>query len=735
MNRFLLQLLLLSCSLNLFAQKKVNHIYSDFNGWWSSGVGSISTTRPNGPHNLLAFRVEGGTTIFATGVNNDVLDQRGVAYLPTTYQSLPVRYIQGTPVLANTFVGLGKNYFNPAVEITGGAIDKSIPFYLTDGIQGLDLGTAVYNIPVSNIEYRVTDFKIAAINDGVPDIVATQMGEYTAGYADVFKFIDNTGATVGNPISVNFGSVAEVGEQLWAFFNTTAANKNYSSPQPGGTPPTRKVRLLSWDLHDFGLDQNNVGSIDRFVHTLSGVSDQAFMAYNTSSFSAESDLDACGNSIRPTLWLQANYGVSSIVENTSLLGWENRAGGNITRYEQVTEAKKPIYHTGSNTAGFNFNPYVSFNNQWMSFGGSAFLDSNSSMDAFIIARKNGAGPAGGNLLGISENNSLLQDAPALGLDANGNFTFKSGATNLSSALNPGQEVNLWRISYTRAGSVSIFKDGVQVSNFAGPHTFNMGTWHSYLGGLVNSSGNSVNNFDLAEMIVMPGNSTTLEKQKIETSLAIKYGFTLPYDFVSGSGTAIWNRGTHAFNNRVFGIGRENCFGLSQKQSQSEDDPLKMVQIGRTSIEATNFLNTASMATEQFLVFGDNNGLLTSVSKSLVKGRCVLLPQRIWRNQRTGTIINTQPTQVKIKIDEISWGQALSSNPKDFYLMIDRNSNGSFKDANDVVVVASTIHQGYAVFNNVIWDADGSGTDLFTVGTTSAIPCAVVTNPMIHQKTK
>ena len=79
---------------------------------------------------------------------------------------------------------------------------------------------------------------------------------------------------------------------------------------------------------------------------------------------------------------------------------------------------------------------------------------------------------------------------------------------------------------------------------------------------------------------------------------------------------------------------------------------------------------------------------------------------------------------------------MSSNPRNFYLMIDRDANGSFKDANDVVVVATAIDpNGYAVFNDVIWDADASGTDLFTVGTLSNIPCSLTSNPMIYQKAK
>jgi hypothetical protein len=718
----LLLVTMLLLSINVNAQKNVQHIYTNFGGWWSSGVGAISATQPNGAHELLGFRIAGSSTVFSTGVNNSILTANGIAFTPTTYHALPVKHIAGSAV-SGTYIGIGKNYFSPSTPITGGTLPNSIPYYLTDGVFGLDMGTAIYNIPASDIEYRVSDFNIAAINDGIPDVVATQVGEYTAGRSDKFKFVDVNGNTIGNEISVVFGSVPEVGVQLWAFFDAT--NNTYANPQPGGTPPVRNTRLLSWDMHDFGLTQTNVGTIDRFVHTLSGVSDAAFMAYNISSFSATTDLTACNNSTAPTLWLQANYATSSVVNATAINSWENRAGGNITRFEQSTAAVQPKYYSGSSTTSFNYNPFISFTNDWMGFAGSA-LTPTSNLDVFIVAKNNTNG-AGGNMLGISADNTLPQNAPGISLDANGNLKFTSSSTTLSSTPNPLQQASLWRLSYTRNGSVEIYRNGVLVNSLVGPYTFDFGTWYSHIGGT------SANSFDLAEMILVPGNSTSQEKIRIESSLAIKYGFDLPYNYMSGNAGVIWDRGVHAFNNRIFGIGRENCFGLSQKQSQAESDPLKMVRVGRTSVQATNALNISTMANAEYLMYGDNNGSLANTKRVTLKTKCLLIPDRVWRTQRTGNAINTQVTQVRMRVDNITWNQTLSTNPRDYFLAIDRNSNGVFNDSVDEIITATSLSGGYAVFDNVIWDNEGSGTDLFTIGSTSSFPCTVITNPMIYQR--
>jgi len=48
------------------------------------------------------------------------------------------------------------------------------------------------------------------------------------------------------------------------------------------------------------------------------------------------------------------------------------------------------------------------------------------------------------------------------------------------------------------------------------------------------------------------------------------------------------------------------------------------------------------------------------------------------------------------------------------LLIDRNANGSYLDAGDGAIAATSLSGGYAIFDNVVWDHDGSGTDLFTI---------------------
>lgn len=77
--------------LNFFTlqSQTVDYIYSNFGGYWESGVGNLNPTNPNNHHELLAFRFS--STVYSTGVNNALLDANGVTYANTTYKALPVQ--------------------------------------------------------------------------------------------------------------------------------------------------------------------------------------------------------------------------------------------------------------------------------------------------------------------------------------------------------------------------------------------------------------------------------------------------------------------------------------------------------------------------------------------------------------------------------------------------------------------------------------------------------------------
>jgi uncharacterized repeat protein (TIGR01451 family) len=275
-----------------FSQKNITHVYTTYDGWWSSGIGAINSKFIDDSSILLAFEVNG--IIYSTGINNALLDTKlgsGNYNNITEYEALPVEKIN---TVAGSYIGIPYRW--GGIEQLGGGLktgyytlpQSATTYYLTDGTHGLEMSTAVFNIASGfNSEYPIQTINPAEIGSATtaPDIIVTQMGE--PGSTDTFKFIDNSGNTVGNSVSVVLGGIDPIGKILWAFFNPSTLL--YSSPQPGNSTPsanTRDIRMRVFDLEDFGLNASNYLLAKKFVHILGGQSDPAFMgSYNKNAFS------------------------------------------------------------------------------------------------------------------------------------------------------------------------------------------------------------------------------------------------------------------------------------------------------------------------------------------------------------------------------------------------------------------------------------------------------------------
>lgn len=265
MRKSILLLILIgsSCWNDLKSQATVTQVISDFGGFWSSSAGSVSSTAPNNSHNLLAFKK--GSTIYSTGVDDGRLTANGITFVPQVFESFPV-----ISVGSGGIIGVGGSY---TVTVVNNPI-----YYLTDGTNGLDLGTAMFNWSGTN-KYTVSSFNPAAIGDGIPDILIPQMGDPSAGSTDKFRFEDNSSAIVGSQVSIDFSSVSSVANQNWKFY-TRATPPVVGAASAGN----RALRLIAYDFSDLGITLANYSSVTTFVHQLSGSSDQGFVAYNKTSF-------------------------------------------------------------------------------------------------------------------------------------------------------------------------------------------------------------------------------------------------------------------------------------------------------------------------------------------------------------------------------------------------------------------------------------------------------------------
>lgn len=219
----------------------------------------------NGHTDLLAFSV--GGTFYSTGVDDGMLDGVSLDYLPTVFQSFSPDYASVQPK-NDTYTGI------PLSRAAFYNSEAPLGTYLHDGQRGLDVGTAIFNIRAGRLVFDASITNPATIDDEVPDIIVTQVGETGGSSAvDVFSFTDAQGNIVGNSVSAVFANTQVVGRQNWAFFQG-------GSQQFPGSNGMRNLRIRAFRLSDFGIVAGDIANIAHFVQQLNGASDVAFVAYN-----------------------------------------------------------------------------------------------------------------------------------------------------------------------------------------------------------------------------------------------------------------------------------------------------------------------------------------------------------------------------------------------------------------------------------------------------------------------
>ncbi len=265
------------CPTVLFAQVSSSKIYTDFNGFWESMVPGAPI--PDNSHNLLAFKV--GTTIYSTGVNDNVLTTNGINFSPQNFTALPIA--TNPDPIDGTYIGVGK-MFAGSGDVSPIPVDLPTAQYLRDGIKGLDIGSAIFNFPASTeINYLIDGITLSSIGDGVPDLMITQMGKIS-NVQDRYMFKDAAGNTIGTEYSVDLSTIQSLGLFRWKFYNAHVNPPTYNTVVgPNDSNNTRDVRVVTLDWADLGITSTNAGQVKRFVQIFSGQSDLSFTAYNAGS--------------------------------------------------------------------------------------------------------------------------------------------------------------------------------------------------------------------------------------------------------------------------------------------------------------------------------------------------------------------------------------------------------------------------------------------------------------------
>lgn len=376
-----------------------------------------------------------------------------------------------------------------------------------------------------------------------------------------------------------------------------------------------------------------------------------------------------------SVWLRADQGVAATGANINT--WTN----------QVVGANFTANGNPQLTAGHvNFNPTVTFSGSNYLTSASTVLPANSPYTKFVVFKFDAA--AANNIIssGPGGNNAFF------GANTNTNLAIFHNGTILTAA----NAVTGSRYYLGTAGFSSGVAAGTYI-NVDGTVKASMNSSAAYLASAMqlgaHGNGNNLNG-RIAEVIVYPSamTSSSASVRQIESYLGIKYGITLSHDYFASNGTVTYNMGGFAAN--IAGIGRDDNSGLNQKQSRSINTGAGRVTMALGSAAATNAANANTFAADgQFLVWGDNNGSITTTAALTGWTNTTTRLTRIWQLRNTGTF--NQQVTVYIPTSELSALPGTSP-----YLIYNTSNTlaggGTEVAASATATINGVAHTGFAV---------------------------------------
>jgi hypothetical protein len=215
---------------------------------------------------------------------------------------------------------------------------------------------------------------------------------------------------------------------------------------------------------------------------------------------------------------------------------------------------------------------------------------------------------------------------------------------------------------------------------------------------------------MAEYLVFDRLLTIPEATMLQSYLAIKYSASLEFsDYVSSYGTITWNSDQNSgYRFSIAGIGRDDNFGLYQKQSTVTDSS-DNVTISAGRLAVSNPANSTSLSNNNFLVWG-NDGKSPYPGPDTTGTDYFKYPliERRWKISATGADWTSTSTFLKYRLPKPA------SEIKQCFLIIDRGAKGEFLPGSTLYLTADSVSaSGDAFFKNINWDTDLSGSDLFT----------------------
>ncbi|MEO5592177.1 MAG: hypothetical protein ABIR15_15100, partial [Chitinophagaceae bacterium] len=185
---------------------------------------------------------------------------------------------------------------------------------------------------------------------------------------------------------------------------------------------------------------------------------------------------------------------------------------------------------------------------------------------------------------------------------------------------------------------------------------------------------------IGEVIMFNTALSYTERNRVESYLALKYGFTLDstanhLNYTASDGTTVYWTGSAIYQHDVFGIGTDNGTALTQTQSNSMNSGAGD-GTGKTGMGNLVLSTGTALADKQFLMIGNDAGVLTEhlivATEAPVIAEGSQRVVRNWKVQNTGA---AGPVDLSFDITGLTLtGGNTASN---YRLMIDQDGDGDY----------------------------------------------------------
>ena len=214
---------------------------------------------------------------------------------------------------------------------------------------------------------------------------------------------------------------------------------------------------------------------------------------------------------------------------------------------------------------------------------------------------------------------------------------------------------------------------------------------------------------VAELVVFPCGEESSDTALYQwcSYLAVKYGVTLhETSYLSSDGTVTWPLDSLGqFSGSVIGIGRDDRFGLHQRQSRTADG---LLTIALDSIAADNILHGSTLADREFLMVGSAEAAFNTASELYLEDDQTLNRYGDGIAKITGIDIPQKP--FTMRVDASQWADSLHR----YALLVDRSGSGEYRYSDLEIFTPAEIDTANKTltFSDIHWDTDGSGCDRF-----------------------